>query len=143
MSWPRDTLCNKFFTLLAEFVPELVELRVVGPARVVRELVEHGVEHLLVGDEVEVAAVAPEPQLHLDAPVDVEPQQPRVLRRELGEDLDAPLAAAHDGLDLLGDAVEERARGGLLGLPLERPDLPHLVQVAHLHRRRRSGGRAI
>jgi hypothetical protein len=26
--------------------------------------------------------------------------------RELGEDLDAPLAAAHDGLDLLGDAVE-------------------------------------
>lgn len=108
-----------------------------GPTCVVCELVEHGVEHLLVGDEVEVPAVAPEPQLHLDAPVDVEPQQPRVLGRELGEDLDAPLAAAHDGLDLLGDAVEERAGGRLLGLPLERPDLPHLVQVAHLHGRRR------
>lgn len=64
---------------LAEFVPELVKLRVMGPTCVVCELVEHGVEHLLVGDEVEVPAVAPEPQLHLDAPVDVEPQQPRVL----------------------------------------------------------------
>jgi hypothetical protein len=57
--------------------------------------------------------------------------------RELGEDLDAPLAAAHDGLDLLGDAVEERAGGGRVGLPLEFPDFPDLVQVAHLHRRRR------
>ena len=63
-------------THLAEFVPELVELRVVGPALVVAEFVEHGVEHLLVGDEVEVAAVAPQPQLDLDALADVEPQQP-------------------------------------------------------------------
>jgi hypothetical protein len=57
--------------------------------------------------------------------------------RELGEDLDAPLVAAHDGLDLPGDAVEELAGEGSLGLGLERADLPHLVQVAHLHRRSR------
>jgi hypothetical protein len=45
--------------------------------------------------------------------------------------------AAHDGLDLPGDAVEELAGEGSLGLGLERADLPHLVQVAHLHRRSR------
>jgi hypothetical protein len=57
--------------------------------------------------------------------------------RELGENLDAPLVAAHDGLDLPGDAVQDLAGGGRLRLGLERADLPHLVQVAHLHCRRR------
>lgn len=108
-----------------------------GPAVVVAELVEHGVEHLLVGDEVVVAAGAAQPQLDLDPRADVEAQQIGFPRRELGEDLDAPLVAAHDGLDLLGDAVEERAGGRRVGLGLERADLPHFVQVAHLHRRRR------
>lgn len=65
---------------LAELIPELVELRVVGAPRDVAELVEHGVEHLLVGDEVVVPSRVPQPQLHLDSPADVEPQQPRVLR---------------------------------------------------------------
>jgi len=137
LSCSSDTFRNKFVAFLAEFVPELVELRVVGPALVVAEFVEHGVEHLLVGDEVEVAAVPPQPQLDLDALADVESQQPGAPWRELGEDLDAPLAAAHDGLDLLGDAVEERAGGGRVGLSLEFPDFPDLVQVAHLHLRRR------
>jgi hypothetical protein len=50
------------------------------------ELVEHGVEHLLVGHEVVVSAVGPQPQLHLDAPVDVEPQQPGVLRPDTTTD---------------------------------------------------------
>lgn len=67
-------------THLAELVPELVELRIVGPVLVVAELVEHSVEHLLVGDEVVVAAGAPQPQLDLDARADIEPQQPRVPR---------------------------------------------------------------
>lgn len=65
---------------LAELIPELVELRVVGAPLDVAELVEHGVEHLLVGDEVVVPSRAPQPQLHLDSPAHVEPQQPRVLR---------------------------------------------------------------
>lgn len=44
--------------------------------------------------------------------------------------------AAHDGLDLPGNAVEGCPRGGRVGLGLERTDLPHLVQVTHLHRHR-------
>ena len=65
---------------LAELIPELVELRVVGAPRDVAELVEHGVEHLLVGDEVVVPSRAPQPQLHLDSPAPLATQQPRVLR---------------------------------------------------------------
>lgn len=67
-------------THLAKLVPELVELCVVRSAIVVAKLVEHGVKHLLVGDEIVVAARAPQPQLHLHPLVDVEPQQPRVPR---------------------------------------------------------------
>ena len=48
--------------------------------------------------------------------------------------------AAHDWLDLPGDAVERRPGGGRVGLGLESTDLPHLVQVAHPHRRPANGG---
>lgn len=58
---------------------------------------------------------------------------------KLGEELDPPFAAAHNGLDLLRDALEQGARLLLAGL-LEGSDVPHLVEVAEVHGARGGAG---
>jgi len=98
-------------THLAELIPELVELRIVGPALVVAELVEHGVEHLLVGDEVVVAAGAPQTQLDLDARADIEPQQPRVPRPDQSH---PPTRTGSINRSIGRREVTVRVRGGTL-----------------------------
>lgn len=52
---------------------------------------------------------------------------------ELGEELDPPPALAHDGLNLMGDPLEDLAGLVFRRLPLQGLDFPHLVEIALVH----------
>jgi hypothetical protein len=79
--------------------------------------VEHGVEHLVVGDEVVVAARAPQPQLHLHPSVDVEPQQPRVPRSNHEQtQTHHPADAVDRSISQSGGRTAHGRGGGEIGL---------------------------
>lgn len=113
-----DPLRDQLLVVSPELVPELVELRVVGAVDNVAELVEHGVEDFFEGEKDVVSVGTTEAELYVGAVVDVEAEKRLVGRTELGEELDLPFAAARDGLDLAGNALEETAGLVVVGLPL-------------------------
>jgi hypothetical protein len=82
----------------------------------VAEFVEHGVEHLVVGDEVVVAARASQPQLDLHPLVDVEPQQRRVPRPNHKHAPPGRRGGSFDRSVETGGRAANRSRGGRIGL---------------------------
>mmetsp|Transcript_3454 Transcript_3454/g.7757 ORF Transcript_3454/g.7757 Transcript_3454/m.7757 type:complete len:280 (-) Transcript_3454:190-1029(-) len=125
----KEALGHIRLNLQRNLVQQLVEGRVVGADGVVYELVEHRAEHVLVREEARRVARRAEPEADLRAPVHVQSEQVRVFGIELTHELDPPPPAPHQGLHLLGDALQHSPRLACVPLPRQLLELPAPVRV--------------
>lgn len=118
---------------LSKFIPELVELGIMRAVRIVAELMKHRVEDLIIRIEISVSIRPAKPQLHVHPTTHIQTQETPIRWTELGEKLHPPPALAHDGLNLVGDPVEDLPGLVFRRLPLQGLDFPYLVEIALVH----------
>jgi hypothetical protein len=94
--------------LVPQLIPQRVKLMIMFAPLVVRKLMQHSINDLLERQkQIRIVVIA---QTHADfvAAVDVQSEQVSLWWQELGQDLDAPAAFPHDGLDGRGHFAQER-----------------------------------
>ena len=93
--------------LVPQLIPQRVKLMIMFAPLVVRKLMQHSINDLLERQKQIRIVVITQTHADLVAAVDVQAEQVSLWWQELGQNLDAPAAFPHDGLDGRGHFAQE------------------------------------
>jgi hypothetical protein len=103
----RVALADQSLVLISEFIPQSVELMIMLAPLIVRKLMQHRINDLLQRQEQISIIMIPQSNANLISAVDIQAEEIPFRWQELGQDLDAPTAFAHDGFHGRCNSAEE------------------------------------